>query len=59
MSSIFALLLFYVFVYRPAIVKLDKDMRRTREMLLMFPDDVINGIDRIRTMIHEVTVQLT
>ena len=57
-SSIFALLLFYVFGYRPAIVQLDKDMRRTREMLLMFPDDVINGVDRIRAMIQEITTQL-
>ena len=39
-ASIVALLVFYVFGYRPAILQMDKDMRRTRSMLLVFPDEV-------------------
>ncbi len=39
-ASIIALLVFYVFGYRPAILQMDKDMRRTRSMLLVFPDEV-------------------
>ncbi len=37
---IIAILIFYSFVYRPAIMQMDKDMRRTRSMLLVFPDEV-------------------
>ena len=35
-----ALFMFYMLAYRPAILQMDKDMRRTRSMLLMFPDEV-------------------
>ncbi len=35
-----AILLFFSLVYRPAIMQMDKDMRRTRAMLLVFPDEV-------------------
>ena len=39
-SYIVAILLFFSLVYRPAIMQMDKDMRRTRAMLLVFPDEV-------------------
>ncbi len=80
-ASIVVMLMFYSFGYRPAILQMDKDMRRTRSMLLMFPDEVraaalagtmsaqlpcslapvawcvqvIEGVERIRNMLHEVT----
>lgn len=57
-SSITGMFLFYTMGYRPAILQMDKDMRRTRAMLLMFPDEVIDGVERIRNMLREITVQM-
>ncbi len=42
-ASMMALLLFFALGYRPAILQMDKDMRRTRSMLLVFPDEVGRG----------------
>lgn len=43
-------------MYRTAIHSMDRDMRRTRSMLLMFPDEVISGVERIRELLQEVTI---
>ena len=57
-SSACCLFLFYWFSYRPAILQMDKDVRRTRAMLLMFPDDVINGVERLRSLLREVAAEM-
>ena len=54
---IVAILFFYSFVYRPAILQMDKDMRRTRSMLLVFPDEVCAPYGRTAPFAH-VCMQL-
>ena len=46
--------LFYVFVFRSLLATLDAMMKRTRSMLLLLPDVVIDEVKEIRTEVQKL-----
>ena len=46
--------MFYGIVYRRAIFNMDRDVRRTRGMLLMFPTEVIDGVKGIKDLVSNI-----
>jgi hypothetical protein len=50
----FSLLLSFFTLYRANISKLDQEVKRTRAMLLFFPEEVIRGVASIRDMISRI-----
>jgi hypothetical protein len=47
----------YVVVYRPMLRRLDEDIKSTRALLAMLPNDVVNAIDEIKCGINELIKQ--
>ena len=45
--SILALIGFYFFLYDPLVGKLDKEIKRTRFLLLLFPEEVAKGVPAV------------
>ena len=45
--TIAALVIFWFFVYRPMVVRLDKDIKDVRLLLLLFPDEVASSVPAI------------
>ncbi len=43
---------FYVLLFLRVIRKLDAMMKRTRAMLLLLPDEIITGIQAIRSLLN-------
>lgn len=52
-ASIAAIFIAYLCIYSPSITQLDMEMKRTRAMLLLFPENVIRGVPAIRSMIQQ------
>ena len=50
---IVAVLLAYVLLFIPMIRQLDAMLKRTRGMLLLFPDEVINGVAAVSNMFSQ------
>jgi hypothetical protein len=46
-ASIIALFFFYYFVYSPHIVGMDREIKKVRHLLLLFPDDVARQVPAI------------
>jgi hypothetical protein len=49
-----AILLFYWLLFRPLLTTLDATMKRSRAMLLLLPDVVIDGVDDVRTDVRKL-----
>lgn len=45
--SILSLVLMFVGVFRPSIRQMDVEMKRTRSMLLLFPEEVIKRLEGV------------
>jgi hypothetical protein len=48
------IVLFYVLIFRPMLATLDAMMKRSRAMLLLLPDVVIDGVDAVRADIKKL-----
>jgi hypothetical protein len=46
----------YVFQYMPMLGRLNAMLKRTRGMLLLFPDDVIRGVESVRSAMQAYTL---
>ncbi|KAA0152619.1 hypothetical protein FNF29_03846 [Cafeteria roenbergensis] len=57
-ASIVALVFFYVVVYQTTINQLDVEMKRTRGMLLLFPEHIIRSVPAIRGVIAQFSQTL-
>ena len=42
-----ALVLFYVLLYAPLVAQLDNEIKRTRFLLLLFPEEVAKGVPAV------------
>ncbi len=42
-----------MFVFSPIIKELDHMLKRTRSMLLLFPDDVVSGVAAIKKLMQD------
>ena len=49
-----AVVLTYFLFFSPSVRRLNVEMRNTRAVLLMFPDEIVNGIPAIRTLMKEL-----
>jgi len=56
--GIFCLFVFFVVPYRRAVVALDREIKRTRAMLLLFPEDVILNVPSIRKLMRAIVSSL-
>lgn len=45
--SVLALLIIYVFVYRPLFYRLDREIKNTRGLLLLLPDDAASSVPAV------------
>ncbi len=50
---IFAVVMAFLFILSPLISRVDIALKRTREMLLFFPDDVVMGVAAIKKLMQD------
>jgi hypothetical protein len=41
------------FVFERIVRRVDSTMKRTREMLLLFPEDVVSNVSAVKTLMRE------
>ena len=49
-----AVVLTYLLFFSPSVHRLSVEMRNTRAVLLMFPDEIVSSIPAIRTLMKEL-----
>jgi hypothetical protein len=53
------LIIMYFGVFAPLLRKVDSDLKCTREMLLFFPDEVVDGVAVIKKTMREYARERT
>ena len=49
----------YVTMFAPMIAALDAMLKRTRGMLLLFPDEVVSGVSALKDLFSQYSKSLT